>query len=327
MAHEITANDQIVTRETPWHGLGVTTGRLMTSKEVMEIAQLSGWELNLIPLTVTYPDGSTAVVPERFAVVRTDINKILGVVGERYQLYGNEELFSFADAVVDTGEAVYESAGSLRDNRVIFATLRLERPLVVADVDFDPLLNITSSHDGSFAFRAGISPIVTVCMNTVHLAIAQSVHEYMIKHTANMADRVAQAREALRISFDYLDGFEVEVQKLIDTEVTRKRFEEIMVELFPSGETELQGKNADQRREAIRVMYNTDPAAAPWKGSAWGVLNAVNTWELWESDFRRSNSSPEDARAARLERQATKILRGTEAPVTQKLHKLLVAAR
>lgn len=328
MAHEITAIDQIATRETPWHGLGVTTGKLMTSAEVMKLAELDGWGVDLTPLTVNYPDGTVEEVPGKFATVRTDVNRMLGVVGDRYEIVQNEELFEFADALVDSGDALYESAGSLRGNTVVFLTLRLDRPVKVADVDFDPLLNVTSSHDGSYAWRAGVSPTVIVCMNTLRLAIGGAEHEYMVKHTMNAANRIAEAREALRISFEYYDGFEEEVQRLIDTDVTKRKFESIMKKLFPDGETELQGRNADQRREQIRVVYNTDPAAKPWQGSAWGVLNAVNTWEMWESEFRRSSgTSFEDPHKARLERVATKFLRGTEAPITQEAHKILVEAR
>ena len=216
MPAEITINDGIATRTTPWHGLGVTTGKLMTSKEAMKLAKLDGWGVTVSPLEVEYPDGTREQVPNQFATVRTDTNKLLGVVGDRYEVVQNEELFEFADALVDSGDALYESAGSLRDNRVVFLTMKLDRPVKVADVDFDPLLNVTSSHDGSFAFRAGVSPTVIVCMNTLRLAIDGATHEYTIKHTSNVADRIAQARTALGISFEYYDGFELEIQKLLD---------------------------------------------------------------------------------------------------------------
>jgi phage/plasmid-like protein (TIGR03299 family) len=326
VAHEIEAGDMIATRTTPWHGLGVTTGEHMTSEQAMKLAKLDNWKVDVTPLHVTYPDGQVEEVPGRFATVRTDTNKLLGVVGDRYEIVQNEELFEFADALVDTGDAHYESAGSLRDNKVVFLTMELERPVKVADVDFKPFLNVTSSHDGSFAFRAGVSPTVIVCMNTLRLAIDGAAHEYTIKHTMNVADRIAQAREALRISFDYYDGFDAEIVKLIDTDVTNRKFESIMRDLFPEGTTEIQGRNAQEKREAIRVVYKTDPSSAPWQGSAWGVLNAVNTWEMWGADIRKTDSVSENPLTARLERTATKFLRGTEAPLTQQVHKLLVKA-
>ena len=321
----------IATRQTPWHGLGVTTGKLMTSKEAMTLAKLDGWGVDVTPLTVVYPDGSTEQLSDKFATIRTDTNKMLGVVGDRYEVVQNEELFEFADTLVDSGDALYESAGSLRDNKVIFLTLKLARPVKVADVDFEPLLNVTSSHDGSFAFRAGVSPTVIVCMNTLRLAIGDAAHEYTIKHTMNVADRIAQARAALAISFDYYDGFELEIQKLIDTDLTKRKFEALMLQLVPDGKTELQGKNAAGIREGIRAVYNADDAARPWQGSAWGMLNAVNTWELWESQIRQSpgdgNGDGKSGHLLRLERTATKFLRGNEAPLTQEAHKLLVKVR
>lgn len=328
MPHEIHTTDQIATRTTPWHGLGVTTGKHMTSAEAIELARLGGWEITLVPLHVTI-GGEQVEVPGKYAVVRQDTGKVLGsdignpaVVGDRYQIVPNEELFAFADALVDTGEAWYESAGSLRDNTVIFLTMKLDRPVTIADIHYEPYLSVTSSHDGSYAWRAGVSPTIIVCMNTFRLAVEGATYDYTVKHTLNVADRIAQAREALKMSFEYYDGFDAEVQALLDTEITRKRSEELLREVFPDGTSELQGKNAEKRREQVRVMYRTDPAAAPWQGTAWGLLNAINTWELWESPVRASKRADGNG-TLRLERQAQDYLLGKDSPYTHQAHKIL----
>jgi phage/plasmid-like protein (TIGR03299 family) len=327
MAHEIGTYDQIAARVTPWHGLGVVTGRHMTSREALELSGLGGWHLTTVPLFAPDLEGGWVEVPGSYAVQRQDTGRVIGVVGDRYEIIPNEELFSFADALVDTGEAWYESAGSLRDNRVIFLTMKLDRPVKIANVDFEPYLNVTSSHDGSFAFRAGVSPIVIVCMNTLRLAVAGKTHEYYIKHTDRYGDRLAQARHALQMSFEYYDGFEEEIQRLIDTEVTRRRANELLAEIFPDGESERQGVNATQRRETIQKVYQTDPAARPWQGTGWGLLNAVNVWELWQRPIRMTKAVSGDPMRARLERQAVGYLNGTDTPSTDALHKLLVKER
>ena len=327
MSHEIEASDYLATRETPWHGLGLTVGRNMTSEEALELSRLGGWDVQLTPAKVKLPNGDLVDIPDQFVTVRGDNSKILGVVGDRYEVVQNEALFDFADKLIDTGDAHIVSAGSLRDNRVVFVTVELDRPVKVADVDFKPYLNVTSSHDGSYAWRAGVSPIVVVCMNTFRMALDESAHEYYIKHTSGVADRIDEARKALQISFDYYDEFETEIQTLIDQDVTDRQFENIISKVFPEGSTDRTKENARERRELVRVSYQTDEAAAPWRGSAWGVMNAVNTWELWEKPVRLNENTPQDRHQARLERQALEHLRGVDSPITARTHKELVKRR
>lgn len=327
MAHEITEIDEVATRLTPWHGLGTTLGRYMTSKEAMEHAKLAGWNVDLSPVYGRYADGTMYEVPGQYATIRTDINRHLGVVGDRYTIMQNEELFEFADALVDTGDAWYESAGSLKGNTMVFLSMKLARPIEVANIDFEPILTCATSHDGSLATQALISPIVVVCMNTLSLSVNRAKYRYQIRHTESYSDRLAEARLALQLSWKYFDGFEAEVQRLLDTDVTKKQFEDIVSELFPIGDTELRGKIADKRREALRHTYYSDPSSRPWVGSAWGVLNGVNTYELWESPIRVTSKVSDDRGLARLERHGEGFLRDNQTPLTKKAHKLLVEAR
>ena len=81
---------------------------------------------------------------------------VLGVVGERYHVLQNEDLFSFGDNILDGGGR-WETAGSIRGGRVVFGSMALERETVldpngVADKVKTYLL-INTSHDGSIAIR------------------------------------------------------------------------------------------------------------------------------------------------------------------------------
>jgi len=99
---------------------------------------------------------------------------VLGVVGERYHVLQNEDLFSFGDNILDGGGR-WETAGSLKGGRVVFGSLALERETVldpngVADVVKTYLL-INTSHDGSIAIQASITPVRVVCANTLNVAL------------------------------------------------------------------------------------------------------------------------------------------------------------
>ena len=62
--------------ETPWHGLGTRVEQAMTAAEALEMAGLD-WEVGKVG--VRTDDGLE--IPGRYATVRTDTRRPLGVVG------------------------------------------------------------------------------------------------------------------------------------------------------------------------------------------------------------------------------------------------------
>lgn len=315
-------------REIPWHGLGTIVAEELSSEEAIKAAGLD-WEVTLE--NVYAGEDNEILIPNLFATVRERKVKgrwqrdALGVVGDRYTIVQNREMFEFSDAVAATGQARYTTAGSLRKGSVVFSTMLIDRPLVVAGDEHLPYMVCGNSHDGSLALTAMVTPIRVVCMNTWKMAISKATHTWSIKHTPNVEERAAEARKALKLTFEYLDGFEAEVKALVAQDMNDRQFNAIMKKVFPEGETELQGKNREGIVESIHQIRASDEVG-DFRNTAWGTLNAVNSWELWEKQIRASNHA-DDPDTLRFERQAMGILKGTEAPITQKTHKLLVAAR
>ena len=323
MSHEITRDDQLVSRTTPWHGLGIVTDRQLTTAEALELSGLGGWNVEKVPLEIDF-EGTRIVVPNHYATVRTDTGKVLGVVGEDYQPLQNEALFEFADRLLDSGDAMVETAGSLRSNRVVFVTVEVKRPVQIADVDFKPYLVLAHSHDGTLATKALVTPTVVVCANTLRLAQRDARYEYAVKHTYGQIRRLDDARQALGITFEYLDGFEAEIARLVDTDFTDRQFNELVTQLVPDSETVRGQTNAKNRREELHKVWVSDPAAAPWRGTAWGALNAVNTWETWMKPVRKSrNVTGDDRHQVRLEQLAWQNLQTAEMPLTAKARKTI----
>ena len=114
-------------REPAWHGLGTVFDHEVTSaSEMLKLAKLDNWNVRLedVPL----PDNYTST-KSNFLVVRDHPENnnpdVLAVVGERYQTLQNEDLFSFGNYLLDG--ARWETAGSLKNGRVVFGSLALER--------------------------------------------------------------------------------------------------------------------------------------------------------------------------------------------------------
>jgi len=87
-------------REPAWHGLGTVIDEAVSTQEMLELAHLAGWNVRLE--AVDLPGRSHR---DYFATVRTNPfdgeRDVLGLVGERYNVLQNEELFTFGDALLD----------------------------------------------------------------------------------------------------------------------------------------------------------------------------------------------------------------------------------
>lgn len=102
MAHELaTVNGRtsmMYTGEVPWHGLGQRLDAPATARETIQAAGLD-YDVKLSDMTTT--DGIP--VPSKKAVVRTDTNDVLGVVGNSYVPVQNRQAFGFLDAIAAEG--------------------------------------------------------------------------------------------------------------------------------------------------------------------------------------------------------------------------------
>ena len=118
-------------REPAWHNLGTVFTEEKSTREMLEAAYLHNWNVRLE--AVPYPASYNVISPS-YMVVRTNPadagNDILATVGERYRVYQNEELFSFADNLTDGG-ARWESAGSIKRGRQVFGSLEIDREMVI----------------------------------------------------------------------------------------------------------------------------------------------------------------------------------------------------
>ena len=289
-------------REPAWHKLGTVFDHEVTSStEMLNLAGLANWNVRLEEIEL--PEGYTSALTSQFRVVRDHPTKgnpdVLGVVGSRYNVYQNEEMYSFADSLLDG--ARWETGGSLKNGSVVFGSLALERETVldpngVADVVKNYIL-VSSSHDGSTSLQASVTPVRVVCANTLAVALKGADQTYKIRHTQSMDGKVAAAREALGIASNYIDAFEEEAQKLFATAVTDKMFNDIVLAAYakPKSEDSKAAKTrwtnkVDELNEIYRGEYNGMIA-----GNAWGAYNALTERLDW---YRTARSGNEESLAA-----------------------------
>lgn len=267
----------------PWHGLGTPVESAMSAADAIATARLGGWNLALEPMYIQDADRKVwRKVNSGFrAVYRHADGKSLGVVKDGYEILSNEETFAFADAIAGEGGYHYLTAGSLKGGSLVFMTLEApsETKLPNGDV-ISSYLTVANSHDGSMALNAVDSSIVAVCANTVAMALNGASSTFRIRHTSNMADRIAQARKLLAAERNRTAAREAAMVALLDRKVSETDFADFLTKLVPiTPDIEDAGgralTNAARKRELIRDIYETSTTEDNKRGTAWGVLNAV----------------------------------------------------
>jgi len=282
-------------RTPAYHQLGTVFQDEVTTSEMLSLANLNNWNVRLedIPLPENYSSTTS-----NFLVVRDHPEdkhpNVLSVVGQRYKTLQNEELFAFGDNLLDGGR--WEVAGSLKNGRIVFGALALERETVldpngVRDV-VKNYLAISTSHDGSSAVQATVTPIRLTCMNT-HTAVFRkgAKHSFKLRHTQSIDGRVAQAREALGLANAYLDEFDKLAQAMIETEITKSQFDQIVSLAYPMPEADKKGamKKWENKIDLLEEIYVGDTNGMI-AGNAWGAYNALTERLDW---FRTSRGNDE----------------------------------
>jgi phage/plasmid-like protein (TIGR03299 family) len=226
---------------------------------------------------------------------------VLATVGERYHVLQNEDLFDFGDALLDGGR--WETAGSIRQGRVVFGSLALERETVldpngVSDVVKSYLL-VHTSHDGSTAVQASITPVRVVCQNTLNMALQGVKQSFKIRHTQTVGGKVMAAREALALANTYLDEFDKEAQALIQTEITKAKFDAILEAVYPRPDKDAKGavKKWETKVDLLEEIYGSDTTNMI-AGTAWGAFNALTERLDWFRKGRGERGAENVAAAA-----------------------------
>jgi phage/plasmid-like protein (TIGR03299 family) len=292
MAHLLeTVNGQTAfasLREPAWHGLGTVFTEEVSTAEMLKLAHLDNWNVRLEDVAI--PEGFASDRSFSF-VTRTnpfnsEQNDVLGVVGERYVPLQNEDLFDFGDLMLDGGGR-WETAGSIKGGRQVFGSLALERETVLDPNGVSDKVNtyllINTSHDGSVAIQASITPVRVVCANTLNLALkGKAKQSFKIRHTSTASGKVAQAREALGLANLYMNEFDKMAQEMISKEINKAKFDEIVALAYPAPEKDAKGsfKKYNDKIDLIQSIYvgeyNNTIA-----GTAWGAFNALTERLDW----------------------------------------------
>lgn len=245
---------------------------------------------------------------QKYAVVTDDTRQIVAdaktdkvhfVPKDGYQIHPfSETLIDRTARIVgeSSGDLHIDAIGVLADGAEGWVSISTGKLLSTPQgVDYYPHILAAGSHNGTLSSTLGACVTLAVCDNTRAAALGEmsgNDTRSKIKHTrmsnARLAKAEDEARQALGLLETANDTFTAELAKLCETTVTDRQWQSFIETLAPieDGMTKNAITRAESFREQVTELYRADNRAASWNGTAFGALQAVNTFDLWERGIR-----------------------------------------
>jgi phage/plasmid-like protein (TIGR03299 family) len=246
--------------------------------------------------------------PTRKTIVRPDTGAILGIFRSGFQIHDYREwLLRQSEQILDADLAI-GSAGLLRGGAVAWVQVELEDTISTPEgVDFRPYLTAATSLDGSLASTYQTGATVVVCDNTLSAALADTTHQLKIKHSKRSLGRLADVRAALDVVHSTADSFAAEVAQLCAVDVSEGQWSKFVeahtgLDKMTEATSARARTNARNLADELTKLWHEDIRVTPWRGTAYGVLSAVNTYA--------HHVQPTRGDAVRFERNALRMVTG-----------------
>ena len=257
--------------------------------------QVSPWD------TVT----NKILVPNRVGIMKTASNgdkSVIGVVGKKYKIVQNIEVFNALDILIDSGDARYTAAGEYRNGSSVWMVMELPKGVNVADDPHAAFLLVKSSHDGTCSVV--IKPIIErlFCSNQINRLIMGKGHNkytYTLKHWGNAVLSIADIREITRLTYSSIEEYETTAKNLLNIKVSRDKavnyfkkvwalppeIEEALPINLKSGQQRYRTIVWKARDNALHI-YDKSETQENIRGTAFGLWQAV----IEETDHYHGNN-------------------------------------
>ena len=291
MTHELATTNGRTTLayfgDVPWHGLGRKLDEPATAEAAIVAAGLD-YEVQLTSLLTI--DGIP--VAQRKAVVRSDTDDVIGVVGNNYVPIQNRQCFGFLDAVVSEGRLKYHTAGALGLGERVWMLAKLPSQIRVKNGDdlVDKFLLLSNTHDGSSALRVFFTPIRVVCQNTLSRAQSEGRGQGIaILHRGDLPTKIREAQRVLGLAERFYDDAAEKIDFLARNYLSTEQLESYFAALYPDSPDSTNRRAANVRQRLTSLFENgVGQDQADIRHTAWAAYNAV-TWFSLPEECRSAN--------------------------------------
>ncbi len=227
-------------RKAAWHKAGVAVEATSAS----EVASQAGldWSVSLHDIEANYVvPGSDTVnripVENKKAVIKTTPfgeTSAIGVVGNRYKVFQNAEIFGALDNLIDSGGMRYAAAGEYDGGGKVWMLMETPIEMTIANDPHAAFLLAKTSHDGSSSVI--IRPIIErlFCMNQINkIYKGKNKYTYQLSHTTNAQLSISEISNIIQLSYDMANDYTQLADMLLAKEASHEHAKNYFKRVFP----------------------------------------------------------------------------------------------
>jgi|SRR5579859_6432307 len=279
--------EAVVSRLLPWAGLttGVATpDEKITLTDLLDRAGLN-WGTEARPMWRRLSSGKFVQDKKIREIYRTDNEDRIGDVKTKYENVTNYQAFAFGDELVKEGVATWSEGGMQNNGARVFASMRLAESFSVLDNDaYEMYLFWRMGHGSGMSITGDIIPFRAFCLNQHNLATASGVAHWAIPHLSTAHDRLAEAHAAVARVGEYTKELAKVMETLALKKITTDQVKKLIDEVVPKNRAKRDVVLAD-----LLSVYETSETVAPYRGTAYGLLNAAT--EFYDHVIRRDSDN------------------------------------
>lgn len=231
-------------------------------------------------------------VPKKQAVVKKADGKesVIGVVGNKYKVIQNSEVFSCLDGMIDSGDARYAAAGEYDGGAKVWMLMSIPKEMEILGDPHAAFLLAKTSHDGSSSVV--IRPIIErlFCHNQINRVFRakNKAHTYTLRHTQNALLLPSDVRNIIDLTYTYVNEYSNLANHLMKREVDNKKATEFFksvwrlptkienapVHLLSKGEKNAKSRALNARQKAMAI-YTDSPTQENIRNTEFGLWQAV----------------------------------------------------
>tara|TARA_R100001530_G_scaffold136339_2_gene116556 strand:- start:4090 stop:5160 length:1071 start_codon:yes stop_codon:yes gene_type:complete len=230
-----------------WYGnksqgtaVGVDLGNgPVTSAEAIAAAGLD-WDVDKSPAYIKNNEGEFTEVNNEKFLIRTSDQSILGRCTDQYELFQNREAFTFLDSIVNEGDLLYHTAGSLEEGKRVWILAQTPdswqvRRMSGVNNTHHAFLLTAIGHDGKSSINMMPTDIRAECANTVGYAesIAQKQSlMFRIPHKGAILEKLELAATAIEVMRGETEERRRILQEFANNSMSTDEFIDFALEVF-----------------------------------------------------------------------------------------------
>jgi len=264
------------TGDLPWHGLGTKVSNDLTPEQMLKAAGLN-WTVD--PVELFAEVGGKRLATGHRALVRSTDQRVIDVITDDWNPVQNSDAFEFFNDFVAHGDMSMETAGSLKDGKIVWALAKVKESfdLFGGKDRVDAYLHFTNPHQYGQSIDVRFTPIRVVCNNTLTLSL-NTKSKNMVKVSHRREFDPDQVKEALGVAKQKLAKYKEMAEFLSQKRYNNENVVDYFKRIFPVLTTKVDSKkllsNSAERGLDI-VKFDSQPGAEYGKGTFWELFNTV----------------------------------------------------